>query len=269
MIALLQRKPYISFSALLLLNLLLLSVQVRNEEGRLLLRSWGLMVFTPIASGVHFLADGVVDAVHKYALLLRVQEENDRLDAENARLRVELSQLQGIKSTLAHRRDDQLLQDQFFFDTFLAPVIWRSAPFYAHRVVINGGSREGINKDDAAIIPEGVVGRVWAITPFTSEIELITNAGAAAGAMLAESRLQGVVQGDGSRFLRWDFIPNYETVKVGDVVYTSGADRIYPKGLPIGSVVESTKSSAVYRNIKVQPFVDYLRLEEILVVTSE
>ena len=58
-------------------------------------------------------------------------------------------------------------------------------------------------------------------------------------------------------------------VKVGDVVYTSGADRIYPKGLPIGSVVESSKSSSVYRNIKVQPFADYLRLEEILVVVSE
>ncbi|MFQ5928209.1 MAG: rod shape-determining protein MreC [Acidobacteriota bacterium] len=269
MMLLLQRKPFVSLAALLLTNLLLLSVQVRNEEGRVLLRSWSLLVFTPIASTVHFLTDGITHAVRQYALLYRAQQENNRLRAENARLKVELAQLQGIKSALSRRKGYQLLQEQFRFDTFLAPVIWKSAPFYAHRLVINGGSRRDIQKDDAVITPEGIVGRVWATTPFTAEVELITNAGAAAGAMLEDSRLQGVVQGDGSTLLQWNFIPNYESVEVGNIVYTSGTDRIYPKGLPIGHVTESSKGPAIYRKIQVQPFVDYLRLEEIMVVVSE
>ncbi len=56
--ALLQRKPLVPLAVLLLTNLLLLSVQVRNEEGRLMLRSWSLLLFTPIASTVHFTVDG-------------------------------------------------------------------------------------------------------------------------------------------------------------------------------------------------------------------
>jgi rod shape-determining protein MreC len=266
MIALLQRKPLAPLAVLLLTNLLLLSVQVRNDEGRLLLRSWSLLLFTPIASTVHFTVDGVTGAVKQYALLYSAQKENVLLREENARLGVEVAQLRGIKSLISHREDGPLLEEQFMFDTFLAPVIWKSPPFYAHRLVINGGSSQGIRKDDAVITPEGIVGRVWATTPFTSEVELITNDSAAAGAMLQDSRLQGVVQGDGSVTLKWNFIPNYESVEVGDIVYTSGTDRLYPKGFPIGRVIQSRKGGTVYREIQVEPFVDYLRLEEIMVV---
>ena len=266
MIALLQRKPFFPLAFLLFANLLLLSVQVRNTEGRLLLRSGSLLLFTPIASTVHFVVDGVTGAVKQYALLYGAQKENILLREENARLGVELAQLRGIKSLVSRREEGPMLEEQFLFDTFLAPVIWKSPPFYAHRLVINAGSLKGIRKDDAVITPQGIVGRVWATTPFTSEVELITNDSAAAGAMLEDSRLQGVIQGDGSLTMTWNFIPNYESVEVGDIVYTSGTDRLYPKGFPIGRVVQSRKGVTVYRDIQVEPFVDYLRLEEIMVV---
>ncbi len=266
MIALLQRKPFAPLAILLLANLLLLSVQVRNAEGRLLLRSGSLLLFTPIASTVHFMVDGVTGAVKRYALLYSAQRENLLLREENARLGVELAQLRGIDSLISHREDGPMLQEQFLFDTFPVPVIWKSPPFYAHRLVINAGSLQGIRKDDAVITPQGIVGRVWATTPFTSEVELITNDSAAAGAMLEDSRLQGVTQGDGSVTLKWNFIPNYESVEVGDIVYTSGTDRLYPKGFPIGRVVRSRKGGTGYRDIQVEPFVDYLRHEEIMVV---
>ena len=266
MIALLLKKPLVSLAVLLLSNLLLLSVQARNAEGRLLLRSGSLLLFTPIASTVHFMVDGVTGAVKQYALLYSAQKENLLLREENARLGVELAQLRGIDSLISRREVGPMLQEQFLFDTFLVPVIWKSPPFYAHRLIINAGSLQGIRKDDAVITPQGIVGRVWATTPFTSEVELITNDSAAAGAMLEDSRLQGVTQGDGSVTLKWNFIPNYESVEVGDIVYTSGTDRLYPKGFPIGRVIRSRKGGTVYRDIQVEPFVDYLRLEEIMVV---
>ena len=95
MIALLQRKPLIPVAVLLLANLLLLYVQVRNAEGRLLLRSGSLLLFTPIASTVHFMVDGVTGAVKQYALLYSAQKENVLLREENARLGVELAQPAG------------------------------------------------------------------------------------------------------------------------------------------------------------------------------
>ena len=268
MISLSARKPLVYVTVLVLLNILLLSIQVRNEKGRLLIRSWSLLIFSPLATGVHFLTSGLTQVVSQYALLYNTEEENRRLRAENVRLKVKVSQFEGLKSFLSHRPNHQVLAQQFQFDALPAPVIWKSAPFYAHRLVVNAGSRQGAGKDGAVIAPEGIVGRVRTTTPFTSEVELITNSGAAAGGMLKDSRLQGVVQGDGSRLLQWNFIPNNESVEVGDVVYTSGTDRIYPKGIPIGRVVESQKGSIIHRDIRIKPLVDYLRLEEVMVIVS-
>ena len=118
MIALLQRKPFFPLAFLLFANLLLLSVQVRNTEGRLLLRSWSLLLFTPIASTVHFMVDGVTGAVKQYALLYGAQKENVLLREENARLGVELAQLRGIKSLVSRREEGPMLEEQFLFDTF-------------------------------------------------------------------------------------------------------------------------------------------------------
>lgn len=269
MIVLLQRKPRLLLVLILLVNLLLVSVQIQSSQGHRLIRSWSLFLFTPIAHTVHFVVNGVSNAVVRYVFLYRAQEENEKLRAENSRLGVELVQLQGIDSLLSTRAGDGVLEERgFLFDTYLAPVIWESAPFHAHRLVISGGTQQGVRKDDAVIVPEGIVGRIWAITPFNAEVELLTNDGAAAGAMVGDSRLQGIIQGDGSGMLRLEFIPNYESVEAGDIVYTSGTDQIYPKGYPIGRVVQSQKGSLADQEIQVEPFVDHLRLEEIMVVVS-
>jgi rod shape-determining protein MreC len=65
-----------------------------------------------------------------------------------------------------------------------------------------------------------------------------------------------------------NFIPSTEAVPVGEVVYTAGTDQIYPKGIPIGTVLSSRKEG-VYWEIQLRPAVDYYRLEEVAVVLSE
>lgn len=261
-----QRKPLIFLFILVMVNVLLLSVQLRSGEGRVLLRSWVLWMVTPVASTLHFATSKIEDTVERYAILKDSNVENRRLRAQNSRLQIELVQLRSLQSTFSRRQDYQRAREEYLFDTLLAGIIWKSAPFHSRRFLLNVGTRDGVKRDTAVITPTGLVGRVWVVSPFSAEVELITNAGAGAGAMLIDSRLQGVIQGDGSTLLHWNFIPNFEEVKVGDIVYTSGTDRIYPKGLPIGRVVESKKSKLIYRQILVRPLVDYSRLEESLVV---
>lgn len=264
-----QRKPFVFLIVLVAANLFLLSVQVRNEEGRLLLRSWQLWVFSPVASALNLVGDGVENTTERWIVLWNAERENKRLRAENARLQLEVNQLRSLRSLISRTEDFELVRDQYLFDTAVAAIIWKSAPFYSHRLLINAGTREGVHKDSAILTAAGIVGRVWATSPFSAEVELLTNAGAAAGGMLQDSRLQGVIQGDGSSLLHWNFIPNYEKVEVGDIVYTSGTDKIYPKGLPIGRVIRSEKSSMIYREIVVKPLVDYSRIEEIMVVLKD
>lgn len=267
MSGLVRNRPLVSLSCLILLNLGLLSVQVRSQQGRLLIRSWALLLVTPVAEGIHWSIGGVSGVVKRYTFLYRAREENEQLLRENAQLKLELSQLRGLRSLLSRSKDFELVQKQYHFETELSGVIWKSAPFFSHRLLINAGGRQGVFRDAAVIAPEGIVGRVVVTTPFSSEVELITNTGAAVGVVVGDSRLEGVVSGDGSDELRLNFIPNFEKVEEGTVVYTSGTDRVYPKGLPVGHVVNS-RPGEIYRNLKVRPFVDFSRIEEVMVVVS-
>ncbi|RPJ81415.1 MAG: rod shape-determining protein MreC [Acidobacteria bacterium] len=261
------RRPIVALVLLVALNITLLSVQIRNESGRTLLRSWSLAVFTPVAWSVHSLTGGLAGALSRYVFLYRAGEERTRLIEENGRLRVELTKLRNVEQLLARVPDFELVRQQYAFATRPAAVIWKSPPFYSQRLLINAGTRQGVKVDTAVIVPHGIVGRVIATTPFTSEVELITNGGAGAGALLADSRLQGIIRGDGSQTLSWNYIPSYEKAEVGQTIYTSGTDRIYPKGIPIGRIISSAKGNKIHREIRVKPNVDFLRLEEVLIVT--
>ena len=57
-------------------------------------------------------------------------------------------------------------------------------------------------------------------------------------------------------------------VAVGDIVSTSGIDGIYPKGLVLGRVAHVERSGGAYRSIEVTPAVDFMSLEDVLVVLT-
>lgn len=259
-----ERRPILVLLTLTLLNLLLVSVQIRSPEGRTLLRSWALLVATPFVTAIDFGIDGVSNAANRYLLLVGTEAENEQLREENERLRLELAQMSNVRQMVERSRFFGPVRDQLQFETLLAGVIWRS-DLYTRRIVINAGTGSGVDYDSAVVTSQGIVGRVLAATPFSAEVELITNAGAAAGAVLDPSRLQGVVEGSGGRLLTLNFIPNSEIVEPNQLVYTSGADRIYPKGLPIGRVVQAARGGT-YQQIRVEPLVDFSRLDEVMVV---
>jgi len=263
------RRPVVPLVLLVFFNLVLLSLQVRDEQGQTRLMGWLLWLRAPVSLALQSTTGFIQSAGRRYVLLYGAAEENRELRAETQRLRVEVARLRGLESLFARMPDYDSMRAHYDFETRLAAVIWKSPPFQSHHIVISAGSRHGVHPDCAVISSRGVVGRVLTGNAISSDVELLTNPGAAAGGMLADSRLQGVLQGDGSRILRWRYIPSYEEVEVGDVVYTSGSDRIYPKGIPIGRVVVSQRGRKVYRDIDVEPFVDHLRLEEVLVVTKK
>jgi rod shape-determining protein MreC len=84
--------------------------------------------------------------------------------------------------------------------------------------------------------------------------------------MLDRSRTPGILKGTGDFLLDLDYINNTEPVAVGDLVLSSGLDGIFPKGLRVGKVVRSDKGKGVFRSIKVEPFADMVRLEEVSVL---
>jgi rod shape-determining protein MreC len=99
-------------------------------------------------------------------------------------------------------------------------------------------------------------------------VQLLIDRNAAAGALVARSRAQGVVKGGGDDRLELQFVSEAADVVTGDLVVTSGIEGIFPKGFTIGHVDAVEKTGPSYKRISVKPAVNFSSLEEVLVVLT-
>jgi rod shape-determining protein MreC len=97
---------------------------------------------------------------------------------------------------------------------------------------------------------------------------LLTDKEGGAGAMLVNSRTQGVVGGTGDPTITMKYVANEDEVKAGEKIVTSGMDKIYPRDIPVGTVVE-VKAGTPFKLIRVQPAARLDRLETVIVLLTQ
>jgi rod shape-determining protein MreC len=159
-------------------------------------------------------------------------------------------------------------REQFIAQTTAAQVIGSTGSEQSRGVYIDKGGNDGIKTDMAVITSDGIVGKVLHVYRSTSFVLLINDQSSGVGAILEKSRLQGILRGSGSGEVVLEKVMSDETVPAGERVLTSGGDRIFPKGLPIGTVTRVSPGAELFLNIRVKPLANLGRLEEVLVVTK-
>jgi rod shape-determining protein MreC len=150
-----------------------------------------------------------------------------------------------------------------------ARVIGASPDPSSHIALIDRGSRDGVKRDMGVMTPEGVVGKIFAVYPDTSQVLLLTDKESGVGALMEASRVQGPVRGTGEPLLALEYISNEVKVEPGDKILTSGQDRIFPKDLPVGTVVQvQPDRHSPFHKISVKPAARLDGLEEVLVLLT-
>lgn len=233
-----------------------------------LIRVWVAGAFTPVEKLFVRSSLWVRQTWHDYIDLRDVRQENRQLRQQLEDVRIQQSRLQQ-DAEQAHRL--QLLlgfKEQFIQQTVAAQVIGSSGSELSRVLTLDKGSRDGIRNDMAVITPDGVVGKIVRVFPGSSQVLEITDQSSGVGAILEKSRLQGIVKGTPEGDPVLDYIMVDEAVAPGERVLTSGGDRIFPKGLPIGSVVRVGKGHDLFHAIYLKPAADLNRLEEVLIVTK-
>ena len=184
--------------------------------------------------------------------LERKQVEAEELRKENERLR----KLLQFKEGTAGR-------------TIAARVIgWDLAP-WRKTLLIDKGTREGVQKRMAVVSSQGLVGRVIEAGPWTSRVITLLDPESRVSALFQEGRDLGMVEGDGSTFLRATHVDRESVVKVGDRIVSSGFGQIYPKGIQVGVVeMVGTEKDGLELFAVAKPYVNFSKLEEVLCVTS-
>jgi rod shape-determining protein MreC len=263
-----RHRPVFLLGSLVLAQVLLLAFQIKREHDVRLIRVWAAALFMPFERGGTDAVSHTGGVWSNYIGLRGVRAENDRLRAELEQLRLQNRELSAqaseaqrlgalLKFTDAHPEVPMLA----------AQVIGASADPASHTLALNRGNRDHVRPNMAVITPDGIVGKIVEVLSNTSEVLLITDKDSGAGALLADTRTQGVIKGSGDPDARLDYIVNDEPVHVGEMVLTSGQDRIFPKDLLIGSIA-STAPGVNFQTIHVRPAARLDRLEDVLILLT-
>lgn len=252
----------------LLVAFVLMTLQVRHDRAALsFARQAILFVVSPFIKVTAATAGGLGRVWHDYVDLRALREENQRLQQESAILQRRISQLeehaletQRLQGLLAMRETSRT-------NYLAARIVGKDATNWFKTVLIDRGSQVGLRRNLPVVAPDGLVGRVVEVTPFTAKVQLITDPISASGGLLQRTRVTGIVSGNLGAGLKVRYLPLLADVAVGDEVVTSGMGGVFPKGIPVGRVVAvERKSGALFQEAVLQPKVDLGRLEEVLIL---
>jgi rod shape-determining protein MreC len=267
-----RHRNTVVLTTLLLVQLVALAVQVKRQTAEGPVRLIHLVAVGTLAPferlAIHS-GQGMRTLWVDYLDLRNVRKENDRLKAEAAQLRLERAR--DLEDARQARRIQALLgfKEQWIDQTVAAQVIGTSGTETSRLLYIDKGSSNGIKADMPVITPDGVVGKVLNVYGDTAQVLLISDPSSGVGAILVNSRLQGIVKGSATGEVGLNYIMGDEPVQVGDALVTSGGDRVFPKGLPLGSVQKVALGRNLFLDIKIKTAVDLSRLEEVLVITQQ
>ena len=272
-----HKNPFVLI-LVLFVQVIALATQVKRPEnprsagpgGPTLIRVWTINLISPFERGVVGTGHFFRRTWSNYIDLHNVRKENRELQEEIGRLKLEQVRLRD-DADQAHRLQALLeFKQHYVGQTLAAQVIGSSGSEQSHVIYIDKGSASGIKPDMPVITPDGIVGKTKDVTRFNAQVLMINDRESGAGVILTDSRLQGVLRGVGQGELQVSDIMSDEKVEPGEQVVTSGGDRIYPKGLPVGTVSSAVPDAEndPFLKITVKPAANLSRLEEVLVVTQ-
>jgi rod shape-determining protein MreC len=265
-----RHKSLTLLAGVVVVQVLLLAAQIKREQQVRLIRVWAVELVSPLQRVAAWSINGAAHGWGGYVGLRTAQKENDAMRAEMERLKIRNAELEG-RALEADRLAALLNFHNAHAETpmIAAHVIGGSPDSGSQMVNIDRGSRDGIRRDMGVITPDGVVGKIFAVYPDISQVLLMGDKESGVGALLADTRTQGPVKGTGTPLLSLDYISNDEKVAVGEAVLTSGQDRIFPKDLPVGTIVDFVADPKTpFMRIRVKPSARLDRLEEVLVLQT-
>jgi rod shape-determining protein MreC len=193
-----------------------------------------------------------------------------RLFEQNQELRRELQQMRAWREAALQLEQENArlldlnrvqLNPELTFVTGL--VLADSGSPFRRSVLINVGARDGILDGWATMDGLGVVGRVSGVGERTSRVLLLTDSNSRIPVTIQPSGQQALLMGDNSQAPLLDFIDAPEDVSAGDRIVTSGDGGLFPPGLLVGQVIETTDG-----RLRARLAADLVRLQFLRVMRS-
>ena len=206
----------------------------------------------------------------KYFALVNLRNENEGLKKEIDALRMENYRCREVLST--NKRLQELLHfaETSSWPGSAAQVIGRDPSGWFESIIIDKGKKSGFKVNMPVVDARGVVGRLVSVSPNYSKALLIIDQNSAVDCIIQRSREKGIVKGISEKICKLEYVVKTGDVVIGDMVMTSGMGRVFPKGLPVGEVIEVKSSPGeLFLDVTIRPMVDFSKLEEVLIILKE
>ncbi|MFJ7744222.1 rod shape-determining protein MreC [Peribacillus sp. NPDC097295] len=219
---------------------------------------------------------GITDFVGNLKELQDTYDENKKLKARLDEYVLLKTQVQDLKEENEDLRDNLEKEDDLRkYSPVQATVIGRNPDRWHEMLTINKGERNGVEKNMAVITANGLIGKVKATTEFTSSVQLLSSidkANRVSAIVQGNDKAYGLIEGfdDEKNLLLMKRIPYDKKIKKNSSVITSGLGGIFPKGLPIGKVVDvKVDQYGLNQTAYIEPYTDFYDISNVMVVKRE
>lgn len=263
-----RNKRAISVVSLFLIPILPLFL-FRTEMPRIhLMDKMNAYLVHPVAKLFRGTSGGFDHVWNGYLNLVNAAEQNEILQRENSELKSQIIASKEIETENSRLRTLIGMPAPDTFRKIIASVIGQDTSVERAGFFINVGSNQGIAERMPVISPSGVVGTIMRVYPESSLFVALDDATHVVDGVVSRSRTRIIVEGSGAPLIgTLKYLDRSEDVRVGDDVYTSGLDSVFPKGLMIGTVISVNRPIAgVLQRAELRAAVDLGKLEEVVVL---
>jgi len=267
-----ERKNAIVLAGLMFVQAILLSLQIPLGEEASFFERAAFAVFAPVQHGIRSLLRGGGDIWNRYVYLRRVEEKNRDYRDELFLLRQENALLRNGLGRLENRDAAAAFLGGLRRAFVLADVIGIDAVHPYKSIIIDRGTRHGLRNQMPVVDARGrLVGRIIApISTGEATVQLVTDNLSSVSVRGEEHPVSGILSGDPVTGLGWlTYVPASDaSLAENEALTTTGFDRIFPPGLPAGTIISVQTDGSLFKKIAVQPAFDFRDLAIVAVLTG-
>lgn len=246
-------KEYIILVVLLTFSLLTISFNKTPE-----IRNLKALAFGSFAS--------ITSIVSDVTNIAKIKSENKRLRETNAELMLQVNRLREYGIQNLELKNLLVLKDSTKYPLIPAMVVSKTLTTSQSTITLNAGKNDGVKPGMPVINDRGLIGIVYDISDDFCIVRTLINIDIKITVKDERSRIDGILKWNGDNLVIIN-IPKTYDVKRGDRIITSDISSIVPVPLPVGVVTDLTKvSTGIFNEVKVQPFVDFNKVENVFVI---
>lgn len=257
------------------LPLFLLFVHGRHPRKTTVIEVALMEVTGPVQQAAARLLGGIAEVWSGYVALVDLQEDNEALAAKVAELGATASRVRELELENAElRRLLAFKKQRRELVTVGAHVIGKDVSAYARvlRVALDVGGDAEVLEGMPVINDAGLVGRIHRVSPSFAEVMLVVDARSTVNVKVVDKGVVGTVTGTSNQYnydARMSYLHRAEPLEIGDLLVTSGHDKVFPPGLSVGTIRSiDERQRGVEYELQVTPAVNFSDLDFVQIVTD-